>query len=148
VAATTVPAFISSGQYRHELSPGETVVVISAIGNAGMLWQAQSGFYMRIAGGYFTEGASHNRTDLPRQVEELSNVTPDSVATFERFVKHGHIGAILVDATYEPLWAGIFRTAGLVGHATGGVIVYQTHGCRFCHNVGWSQLAKGAQTAG
>jgi hypothetical protein len=148
LVTTSVPTFISSGQYRRQLSPGEVVVVVSGIGNAGMLWQAQSGFYMRIAGGYFTEGGSHNRTDLPWPVEQLSAPTPDRVGTFERFVKNAHIGAILVDDTYEPLWAGIFRTAGLVGHATGGVIVYPTHGCRFCHNVGWSQLAKGAQTAG
>ena len=147
VAATTVPAFISSGQYRHELSPGETVVVISAIGNAGMLWQAQSGFYMRIAGGYFTEGIAHNRTDLPWRVENLANPSPPIVGRFERYVKSAHIGAILVDTNYELRWAGIFRLIGLVGHTAGGVTVYPTNGCQSCHNVTVAELQRAAQPA-
>jgi hypothetical protein len=143
----SVPQFISSGQYRHELSPGETVVVISGTGNSGMLWQSQSAFYMKIAGGYFTEGISHNRTDLPWRVENLANATPPVVLRFERFVQYDHIGAILVDVAYEPRWAGVFRLAGLVGHTVGGVIVYPTHGCQFCRNVTQAQLDKAAQTA-
>ena len=53
---TTVPAFVSAGQYRSQLAPGEIVVVVSTVGNAGMLWQAESGFYMRIAGGLHQQG--------------------------------------------------------------------------------------------
>jgi hypothetical protein len=145
-AHTTVPTFISSGQYQRQLSPGEIVVVVSQVGNAGMLWQAQSDFYMRIAGGYFTEGLSH-RTDLPNPVQHLAKATPARVAQFERFVKADHVGAILLDASQEPPWAGIFRKLGLVGHATGGVIVYQTNGCQSCHALDRTQLRTGAQAA-
>jgi hypothetical protein len=127
-----VPHWITSGQYRRELSPGEIVIVVSNIGNAGMLWQAQTGFYMRIAGGFINAGLSH-RTDLPRQVQDLSHATPTYVAQFERFVKSHHVGAILLDADYEPQWVGIFRRVGLVGHLAGGVVVYPTLNCEHCH---------------
>jgi len=136
-----VPTFISSGQYRRQLSRGEIVVVVSQVGNAGLQWQAKSDFYMRIAGGYFTVGASH-RTDLPLPVQHLSNATPEHVAQFERFLLTDHIGAILLDARHEPLWAGIFAKVGLVGHTTGGVIVYQANGCQSCHTIDWTQLRK------
>jgi hypothetical protein len=137
---TTVPTFISSGQYRRQLSPGEVVVVVSEVGNAGMLWQAQTDFYMRVAGGYFTEGISH-RTDLPLPVQHLSAATPARLAQFERFIKADHVGAILLQAGQEPPWVGIFRKVGLVGHTTGGVVVFPTNGCQSCRAPGRIQLA-------
>jgi hypothetical protein len=142
-AHATVPAFISSGQYRHQLSPGEVVVVVSEVGNAGMLWQAQSDFYMRIAGGYINEGINH-RADLPRAVEALSDASPSRVAIFEKFIKSDHVGAILLDVSEEPVWAGIFRKVGLMGRTTGGVVVYTTDGCRACRNLDGAELARKA----
>jgi hypothetical protein len=139
---TNVPDFISSGQYRHQLTPGEIVVVVSDAGNAGMLWQAQSGFYMRIAGGFINAGLSHG-TDLPRPVRRLVHATPARVAQFERYVKTGHVGAILLDASHEPRWAArIFPEAGLTGHTIGGVVVYPTHGCAACRLLSWAQLGR------
>jgi hypothetical protein len=129
---TTVPEFISSGQYRRQLSPGEIVVVVSEVGNAGMLWQAQSDFYMRVAGGYINEAITR-RSDLPDQVQDLSSATPAIVARFEQFVRADHVGAILIDARYEPKWVGVFRRMGLNGHRIGNVIVYKTNGCQGCH---------------
>jgi hypothetical protein len=129
--SSTVPVFISSGQYRRDLSSGEIVVVVSNVRNAGMLWQAQSGFYFRIAGGFLNEGFSH-RTDLPVPVQRLVRATPASVASFEQYVKADHVGAILLDARYLPRWAGIFGKIGLVGHRAGSVIVYPTDACQAC----------------
>ncbi|HUC21786.1 MAG TPA: hypothetical protein VMA73_03705 [Streptosporangiaceae bacterium] len=143
---TSVPKFISKGDYRRQLSPGEIVVVVSEVGNAGMLWQAQSDFYMRIAGGYINAGLAR-RTDLPLSVQDLSSATPDRVAKFEQFVRTGHVGAILLDAGHEPKWVGIFWRMGLKGHRIGNVIVYKTDGCRSCRAVSWAQLGKRAPAA-
>jgi len=126
-----VPAFIRAGDYRRDLSPGEIVVVASKTGNAGMLWQAETDYYMRIAGGYINQGINH-RTDLPRAVQGLIDPTALGVRRFEHFVQAQHVGAILVDAANAPAWAPIFRTIGLAGHKVGGVVVYQTDGCRTC----------------
>jgi len=130
---TTVPAFISSGQYHSQLSPGETVVVVSDIGNAGMLWQAQSDFYMRIAGGYINQAITRG-SDLPAPVQDLAHATPARIAQFEGFVRARHVGAILLDARHEPLWVGIFRRIGLAGHRIGDVVVYPTNGCQSCRS--------------
>jgi hypothetical protein len=129
---SSVPAFISSGKYHRQLSPGEIVAVVSNVGNAGMLWQAQSDFYMRIVGGYINQGLTHG-SDLPAQVQDLESGTPASVAQFEQYVRTDHVGAILVDVHHKPGWAGIFHRIGLNGHRIGNVLVYQTNGCDACH---------------
>jgi len=141
--ATSVPAFISSGQYRQQLTPGEIVVVVSNVGNAGMLWQAQSGFYMRLSGGFINAGINH-LSDLPPPVQDLKHATPARVARFEAYVKTNKIGAILLDVKHEPRWVAIFQQLGLVGHRTGGVLVYRTLGCQSCHALDWAQLGKHA----
>ncbi len=127
----SLPTFISSGQYQRQLSPGEVVVVVSKVGNAGMLWQAETDFYMRIAGGYINQAITR-RSDLPAAVQDLARGEPAQVARFENFVKTDHIGAILLDARHEPLWVGIFWRMGLRGHRLGDVVVYPTNGCQFC----------------
>jgi hypothetical protein len=138
-----VPTFISAAQYRRQLSPGEIVLVVSNDGNAGMLWQAQSDYYMRISGGYINQGINHG-SDLPRSVEVLEYPTPGHVADFEKFAKQDHVGALLVDVSNKPVprWTAIFPILGLVGHKVGGVVVYPLHGCDACRTLSQTELAK------
>jgi hypothetical protein len=143
---TTVPAFIAKGTYRKELSPGETVVVVSQIGNAGMLWQADTNFYMRLAGGYINQAITR-RSDLPRPVQRLAHATPETVRSFETYVKQAKIGAIVLDRFHEPLWVGIFWRMGLKGHRVDGVIVYPLNGCRSCRALSSADLFHGGSQA-
>jgi hypothetical protein len=128
---SSVPRFITSGQYQRQLSRGEVVVVISTLGNVGLLWQAQTDFYLRISGGYINQAITRG-SDLPDPVQDLSQGSPADVAQFAQYVKADHVGAILLDARHEPLWVGIFRRMGLHGHLIDGVIVYKTNGCQSC----------------
>jgi hypothetical protein len=136
---TTVPTFVTSAAYRSQLKPGEIVVVVSKIGNAGMLWQADTGFYTRLAGGYINQ-AINQRTDLPLQVQDLARATPQLVAQFEAYIRQQDIGAILLDVKHEPLWVGIFRKVGLQGHRIGDVLIFPTNGCRTCRSLIQSQI--------
>jgi hypothetical protein len=139
---STVPAFIASGAYKQELSRGETVVVISNIGNAGMLWEADTDFYWRLAGGYINQSITR-RSDLPPAVQHLAHASPGYVSSFEAYVRREGIGAILLDKKHHPKWVGIFWRMGLTGRANGNVVVYPLDGCRFCHPLGWSQISHG-----
>jgi hypothetical protein len=139
VPQSTVPKFIAAGAYRSHLKPGEIVVVVSRIGNAGMLWQADTDFYTRLAGGYINQ-AINTRTDLPTQVQILAHATPQLVAQFEAYIRQQGIGAVLVDMKHEPQWVGIFWKVGLQGHKIGDVLVYQTDGCRSCHALSQAQI--------
>jgi len=139
---STLPAFISSGYYKQQLSPGETVIVVSGIGNAGMLWQAETGFYVRLAGGYINQAITKG-SDLPRVVQRLSQASPERVKGFENYVRNARIGAILVDHQHAPKWVGMFWRLGLKGHRSGNVIVYLVDGCRSCHALSWAQIPHG-----
>jgi hypothetical protein len=136
---TEVPTFISTGQYRRQLSHGEIVVVVSNDGNAGMLWQAQSDFYWRVAGGYINQAITRG-SDLPDPVQDLSSATPVIVAQFEQFVRADHVGAILLQVGHEPKWVGIFHRMGLHGSRIGSVIVYKTDGCKTCRSLGRTRV--------
>lgn len=124
-----LPAFISSGQYRHHLRRGEIVVVVSTVRDAGLLWQAQSDFYLRIAGEYINQGYNRGKVkhpmDVPLPVLDLQPGTPKSVRIFDRFVTDHHVGAILVDTANKPAWADVFTRLGLPPRAVGGVTIYR-----------------------
>lgn len=137
---SSVPTFVSGGQYRSQLARDEIVVVVSTIRNAGMLWQAQSDFYIRIAGGFINAGITH--TDLPLPVRDLISATPASFASFEAYVKQDKIGAILVDMRFKPRWVHNFRRIGLIGHEIGDVLIFPTDGCRDCRAFNSTRHAK------
>jgi hypothetical protein len=93
-----------------------------------MLFQADTNFYMRIAGG-FINMAITPRSDLPGQVQVLSEATPRRDRQFLRYLKRAHIGAILVEEKWAPLWSGVLRKIGLHGRNIGGVTYYRIRWC-------------------
>jgi hypothetical protein len=128
-----IPPFIAAGEYRHYLTPGETVLVFSARGNAGLLWQGETGFYFKLAGG-FVNAAINQASDQPVPLQALQLLPPSadqSMLTYadqgvQTFLKQNHVGAILVEQNDQPYWIGALRGLALPpGKAVGGVIVYQ-----------------------
>jgi len=120
-----LPAFVTSGLYRDYLRPGEIVVVVSDRGNAGLLFSAETNFYMRIAGGFINRSLS-TPTGLPAPVEVLKHPTPARERQFLSYVGQAGVGAILVERAWAAPWMKVFRRMGLPGTSVGGVIVYRT----------------------
>ena len=120
-----LPAFVRSGLYRDYVRPGEIVVVVSDRGNAGMLFQADTNFYMRIAGGFINRTFS-GATGLPGPVIRLEHPTAAGERQFRAYVGQAGVGAILVERAWEAPWMHIFSKMGLRGTLVGGVIVYRT----------------------
>jgi len=119
-----LPTFISAGLYRDYLRPGEIVVVVSGRGNAGMLFQADTNFYMRIAGGFINQSLT-NAIGLPTPVASLRHPTPARERRFRAYVHQAGIGAILVEQAWAAPWMQIFSRMGLHGTRVGGMIVYR-----------------------
>jgi len=119
-----VPPFIADGLYRKYLAPGETVVIVTYRGNAGMLFQADVDFYFRIAGGYIN--ASLTRPDaLPGPVAGVGHDTPARVRQFRSYVRAAGIGAVIVERAWAAPWMlTVFTAIGRHGTAAGGVIIY------------------------
>jgi len=120
-----LPAFLTDGLYRRYLTPGEIVVIVSQRGNAGMLFQAATGFYFRIDGGFIN--ASLSRTDaLPLPVAAVSTLTPSHKLGFEEYIQESGVGAIIVERAWSQEWMYNFADLGLKGVTVGGVTIYNT----------------------
>jgi hypothetical protein len=101
------------------------VVVVSDRGNAGLLFQADANFYMRIAGGFINQSLSDS-TGLPAPVALLRHPTPARERQFRAYVHQAGVGAILVERAWAAHWMKVFSAMGLHGTPVGGVIVYRT----------------------
>jgi hypothetical protein len=124
-STNALPAFISSGAYRHYLRPGEIVVVVSDRGNAGMLFQADTDFYARLAGG-FINASFTDSSGLPAPVALLRHPTRDRERRFLAYVHQAGVGAILVERAWSAPWMNVFSRVGLTGTSVGGVTIYRT----------------------
>lgn len=121
--ANELPPFLSQGLYRQYLSPGEIVAVLSHRGNAGMVFQAATDFYFRVAGGFIN--ASLSRPDaLPLPIVSMSHITKIRVAQFESYVHASGIGAIIVEQAWSEDWMYVWREIGIKGVNVGGVTIF------------------------
>jgi hypothetical protein len=146
-SGANLPAFIATGEYRHFLAPGDTVVVVSQRGNAGLLWQAETNFYMRLAGGYIN-GAITPHSDLPPAVADLARPTRQNIRKCRLFLENAHVTAVLVEESLAPAWAGILVRLGLRGEAVGGVILYRAVGSADGHRPAATLTGSAAARAG
>ena len=123
-----LPTFFTEGLYKQYITPGETIVVVSQRRNAGMEFQAYTGFYFKIAGGFIN--ASLTKADaLPAPVEDLSHlpgeVGKERIADFKAYIKSAHIGALVVERAWSEQWMYVFGKLGMKTTTVGGVTVFQ-----------------------
>lgn len=124
-----IPAFFTEGTYRKYIKPGENVVIVSHRGNAGMLFQAYTGFYFNIAGGFIN--ASLSEIDaLPLPVGNLTylpgKVGKQRIQDFKAYVKSAHIGAIVVERAWSQRWMYVFGDLDMKRETVGGVTIFRT----------------------
>lgn len=123
-AVNQLPPFITDGTYRQYLRPGETVVIVAYRGNAGMLFQADAGFYFRIAGGYINASVSPPST-MPDQIMAVAHPSRRETEAFANYLRWSGVGAIIVEQAWEEPWMRNFSTTlGMHGTSVGGVIIY------------------------
>jgi hypothetical protein len=123
--ANTLPAFFTDGTYKKYIRPGEIVVVVSHRGNAGMLFQAYTGFYFRIAGGFINASLT-NVNSLPPAIASMTYPNKARNKAFEDYVRSAHIGAIIVEQAWAETRSYNFGKLGLKSTTVGGVTIYST----------------------
>ena len=122
----TTPAFFAKGLYRSYLERGDNVLVIPCgPGGASMAWQAQSGMYFRMVGGYIGTTPEDFRR-WPLWVT-LSNsiAVPDPGPELKAFTQTYMIDAIVVADSATPVARQLPVTLGLKEIRIGGVSVYR-----------------------
>ena len=124
-----VPSFFSQGLYKNYISPGETVAILSHRGNAGMMFQASTDFYFRLAGGFIN--ASLSRPDaLPPPIAAMSHITKIRAEQFQAYIRRNEIGAIIVEHSWSEQWMYVFGELGIKGTNIGGFTIYQFNNVR------------------
>ena len=121
-AVNQLPAFITQGLYRQYLRPGEIVVVFTARGNAGMLFQAAANFYFRIAGGYINASLTPVNA-LPHPATLLAHPSKEAIRMFDGYARSSGLGAIVVEQAWEEPWMNLSKL-GMRGTSVGGVTIY------------------------
>ncbi len=99
VTSAELPAFFSAGVYRQYLAPGETVIVLPyGILGEGMLWQAVSGMYFRMAEGYVTFAPpvpeEHSRWPIIAGLYQIRGV-PAAGDQLKAYLANHDVGAVI-----------------------------------------------------
>jgi hypothetical protein len=119
------PAFFTTHQYRRVLTRGENVLILP-FGqlDASMLWQADTGFWFRLAGGYINPQypADYEHDPLFRALIHQAKPDPQ---TLRSFLARRHIGAVIVDPAMPQQWPKALAALGLKRRSLGGVWFYQ-----------------------
>jgi hypothetical protein len=123
------PPFFSDGLYRRYLVKGETVVVPPydwGAGSDGMLWQAQTGMYFRLATGYLPF-APEGFFAWPIVTSSLQNVSiPDVADQWMAFAaSHGVNAVLMADRPQSLQLKQMLETFKVSPLKVGGVLLYR-----------------------
>ncbi len=122
----TLP-FFTQQSYREYLSPNETIAVLpfGPYGEA-MKWQAQSNFYFRVAGGYFSF-MPHEYAAWPIVPALLAGTPyiPGYGDQFKAFLAAHAVRTVVVTETAYPQYAKLCATLEVPPVHVGGVVLFR-----------------------
>lgn len=119
------PRFFTTHEYRRVLTRGESVLILP-FGqlDSGMLWQADTDFWFRLAGGYINPvyPADYEHDAL---FPALFRHTQPDPRTLRSFLVRRHVGAVIVDPEMPQRWPEALAALGLKRMSLGGVWFYR-----------------------
>ena len=126
------PAFFTAGAYRRYLAPGEIVTPLPYArgeADAAMMWQALSGMYFRLAGGYpALSPPSFLRWPIVRSANQLATI-PDPAEQWKAFAANHDVTAAIEGDIHMPLdfpsIDPIVTALGTPAVAAGGIKLYR-----------------------
>jgi len=89
-----------------------------------MLWQAETGMWFRMTGGYLTPQPPPDYAADPLLPMLTGQVKPDPVG-IRNFLARRHVGAVIVDPAYPQQWTQALAALGLKPLAVGGILLYR-----------------------
>ena len=133
-AELDVPAFFSSGAYRRHLAPGENTLVLpySERGNSS-LWQAYTGMYFRMAGGYVGTAAREFLRWPIVYTFFSGGLMPNAGEQLRAFLGAHDVRTVIVADGTEGPWRELMSTLGTAPLQVGGVTLYQVPSARTEH---------------
>lgn len=124
------PRFFTTSDYRRYLHPGETALALPFAGY-GMLWQAETGMWFRLAGGNLAKVYPANYVDEPVLAAFYHPPTYSQAAMLAQagplrgFLGRHRVDAVIVDPADSQLWPTVLAKLGMRPTKTGGVLFYR-----------------------
>lgn len=120
-----VPPLLASGAYSRYLTPGETVWVVDLRHSRQMIWQAETDFSFRLAGGFL--GVTPPGLNPPAEQAQLGtgSVSGATVTGIRSFLHSHRVGAVLVAEEPAATIRMLAQATGAAGIRHGGVTVFQ-----------------------
>ncbi|MBV8357173.1 MAG: hypothetical protein JO189_04445 [Deltaproteobacteria bacterium] len=121
-----IPQFFRSGDYKRYLARNDNVLVLPFAGpEDGLLWQAQTNFYFRLAAARLTlpppEASGWPVLSTLYTGDEILDFTEQ----FKAFLAARGVNAIIIDPQADGPWQRLLSEAGMVPLETGGLLFYQ-----------------------
>ncbi len=123
-----VPPFFREARYAKYLTPAETLVVLPyGINGNSMMWQLQSGWYFRMAGGYAGNPPLEFRQwPIVRVFYRVGTVAlPAAGDQLKAFLATHSATAVLVDDREADIWRPLMETLGAPPIEAGGMTIYR-----------------------
>jgi hypothetical protein len=124
--ATSIPPFFSQGIYKNYLREGGIVIIIPyGYNGESMLWQAETGMYFDMAGGYV--GLTPKEfADWPIVHTFYSGIlVPDYAQELKGFLASHDVEAIIVENSAPSVFFQMFDALAIQPQKVGGVTLYQ-----------------------
>jgi hypothetical protein len=121
------PPFFRFGEYKRYLARGDNVLILPQSGSSnGLLWQAETGFYVRIAIGRIgpVAPAEFSRWPVLSTLDSGDEIM-DFPEQLNAFLGAHQIRAIIVDARDHEPWTRLISESGLRPLEIGGVLFYK-----------------------
>lgn len=118
------PRFFSTALYHRYLKPGETVLALPfGAGDQSAFWQAETGFYFYMPGGYLSNFIPPSFASLPIMNQLISNSAPSPTELW-LFIRQHYVSHVVIDAGRAGFWPETVTQLGLYGRPVGGVLLY------------------------
>jgi hypothetical protein len=120
------PPFFTTHEYRTVLRRGETVLVLPANQfDKSMLWQAETGMWFRMAGGYLGTLIPPDYARDPLLPALYGQVKPNP-QDLRRFLVRRRVGAVIVDPlAAQQKWPAALAALGFKPTLLGGILFYR-----------------------
>jgi hypothetical protein len=123
----TIPALFTGEGYRDCLRKNEVVLALpfGARGNS-LVWQAKSGFWFRLAGGYIMNTVPPSFRHPPAVASMASNEEPVQItlADVRAFARKASVSTIILNASQSWPWRRVLDRLGRP-QTVGGVLIYR-----------------------
>jgi hypothetical protein len=120
-----VPRLLTTGAYREYLTPGETVWIVEGFHSRQMIWQADTGFWFRLAGGFFGVTPSGLRPAVAQAQLGKGSVSGTSAADVRAFLRSHRVGAVLMAEEPRSAIRAMAGVTGETGIQRGGVVIFR-----------------------